>query len=173
MTSLYTTEIPYRIAIWSYSVQLPVYKLFQEQRIEGEKKETAVSAVPVYNGQQSASLSTCVVPMPDQHLLQPHPFTSEDEYWQLILARLETRHWLQQLRAARATLLTTALGQDARAALSALHEHQTALETQYAHLLQAYRTRVAFTPLHYPAPRLLRMAVRLHLTEAECDIVHY
>ena len=65
------------------------------------------------------------------------------------------------------------LAQEARADLSALHEHQTALETQYAHLLQAYRTRVAFTPPHYPAPRLLRMAARLHLTEVECDIVHY
>ena len=172
MTSPYATEILCLPAIWSYSVQLPVYKLFQESCREGEEKETSVSAVPVYNGQQSASLSTCVVPMPDEHLLQPHPFTSEDEYWQLILARLEARHWFQHLRAARATLLTTALGHDARAALSALHEHQTALATQDAHLLQGYRTRVAFTPPHSPAPRLLRLAARLHLTEVECDIVH-
>ena len=40
MTSPYTTEISCHTAIWSYSVQLPVYKLFQEQRIEDEKKET-------------------------------------------------------------------------------------------------------------------------------------
>ena len=32
---------------------------------------------------------------------------------------------------------------------------------------------MAFTPSHYPAPRLLRLAARLHLTEVECDIVHY
>ena len=111
--------------------------------------------------------------MPDEQLLQPHPFTTEDEYWGLTLTRLEARHWLQQLRAQRATLLTTALGQDARASLSALHEHQTALEAQSTHLSQVYRTRVACTPPQYPAPRMLRVAARLHLTEAECDVLHY
>ena len=60
------------------------------------------------HGEDRALLSTFVVPRFDAHLVQPQPFTTEDAYWQLILARLETRHALQQLRAQRATLLTTA-----------------------------------------------------------------
>lgn len=132
-----------------------------------------MSAASVYNGKQNAPLSTFVVPMPDEHLLQPHPFTTEDEYWALTLARLETRHWLQHLQAQRATLLTTGLGREAHAALPTLHEHQTALAAQYAQLLQVYRTRVACTLPQYPAPRMLRMAAQFNLTEAECDVLHY
>ena len=79
-----------------------------------------------------ALFSTFVVPRFDAHLVQPQPFTTEDAYWQLILARLETRHALQQLRAQQATLLTTARSHDARAALATLHAHQTALDTQDA-----------------------------------------
>jgi SpoVK/Ycf46/Vps4 family AAA+-type ATPase len=109
--------------------------------------------------------------MPDEHMLQPHPFTTEDEYWALVLARLEVRYWLQRFRTQRARLLTKALGQETRT--TALHAQQTALETQYGSLLDAYRARVACTPPHYPAPRMLRLAARLTLTEAECDVLHY
>jgi hypothetical protein len=109
----------------------------------------------------------------DAHLVQPQPFTTEDVYWQLMRARLETRHALQQLRAQQATLLTTARSHDAQAALATLHAHQSALDTQDAQLTHGYRARVACTLPHYPAPRLLRLAARLTLTETECDIVHY
>ena len=130
-----------------------------------------MSVVSMYNGKQSPVLSTLVMPIPDEHMLQPHPFTTKEEYWALVLARLEVRYWLQRFRTQRAGLLAKALGQEARAA--ALHAQQTALETQYVSLLDAYRTRVACTPPHYPAPRMLRLAAQLNLTEAECDVLHY
>lgn len=111
------------------------------------------------------------MPIPDEHVLQPHPFTTEEEYRALVLARLEVRYWLQRFRTQRAGLFAKALGQKTRA--TALRAQQTALETQYVSLLDAYRTRVACTPPHYPAPRMLRLAARLNLTEAECDVLHY
>ena len=60
-----------------------------------------MSVAPRSHGEDRALLSTVVVPCFDAHLVQPQPFTTEDTYWQLILARLETRHALRQLRAQR------------------------------------------------------------------------
>ena len=51
-----------------------------------------MSAASRSHGEDRASLSTFVVPRFDAHLVQPQPFTTEDAYWQLILARLETCH---------------------------------------------------------------------------------
>ena len=104
-----------------------------------------MSVAPRSHGEDHALLSTVVMPCFDAHLVQPQPFTTEDTYWQLILARLETRHALQQLRAQRATLLTTTRRHAGRATLDTLHARQTALETQGAHLTRGYRTRVAGT----------------------------
>jgi hypothetical protein len=96
------------------------------------RKETIVSVASRSHEEDRALFSTFVVPRFDAHLVQPQPFTTEDAYWQLILARLETRHALQQLRAQQATLLTTARSHDAQAALATLHTHQSALDTQDA-----------------------------------------
>jgi hypothetical protein len=54
-------------------------------------------------GEDRASLSTVDVPHCDAHLVQPQPFATEDAYWQLMRARLETRYALLHLRGQRTT----------------------------------------------------------------------
>ena len=67
-----------------------------------------MSVVSMYNGKQSAAFSTLGIPIPDERVLQPHPFTTEEEYWALVLARLEVRYWLQRFRTQRAGILRQA-----------------------------------------------------------------
>jgi hypothetical protein len=104
----------------------------------------------------------------DEMVLREAPFENEEEYWQLVTACITLRCWKSTLVS---SWLKTAvvLPNTAAASGGELIRH---VEGVTAGLRLLLKTRSNLTNLGYPAPRMIRLARRINMTDFETDVVH-
>ena len=108
----------------------------------------------------------------DEQLLVVRPFEDEEEYWSLQAVRMETLHCFHQLEEGLATWLTLPLTHHQDIDVDGFKAVRDLLQKRSDDLLAAYRARRELTPADGSAPRVLRLARSLALSDMEVDILH-